>query len=125
LLLGLIGLCAFALIVLPLYPQTIKGFVYSVNLTTYNEISNLNLIIYWIMFLLLAALGAGKLFLLRYKLEKNTRLISDISIGLNIAALLFLALARKAYATVILIMMLAAKIAMLLKESYEVEICKL
>lgn len=124
LILGLVDLCAFALIVLPLYPKTIDGFVYSVNLINYDVISDLNLIIHWSMFLLMAALGVGKLFLLRYKPEKKIRIISDISIGLNIVVLLFLALAREAYATVILIMMLVVKIVILLKACYGGELCK-
>ena len=36
-LIGIMDICAIALIILPLYPDTVDGFVYSVNLFQYTE----------------------------------------------------------------------------------------
>ncbi len=49
LLFGIIDLCSFILIVLPLYPNTIDGFVYSVNLLSYTQTTTLNRTICWIV----------------------------------------------------------------------------
>jgi len=115
LLFGLTDLFALALIVLPLYPETVDGYIYSVNLLAYNEISSRNLLVYWGMFLLMIGFGVIKLFLLPFRPEKNTRLLSDFSTGLSIAALLFFSLAREAYAAALMVVMLTVKIILLLK----------
>ena len=48
LLFSIIDLFYVLLIVLPLYPDTVNGFVYSVSLLNYTEISEFNKIIYFI-----------------------------------------------------------------------------
>ena len=68
LLFGIVDLCSFILIILPLYPNTIDGFVYSVNLLNYTQTTGLNKTIYWAVFSLLVIIGAVKVILLRVKL---------------------------------------------------------
>ena len=46
---GIVDVFSFLLIVLPLYPKTVEGFVYSVNLLAYQETTVLNKTIYWFM----------------------------------------------------------------------------
>ena len=114
---GVIDLFAVALALLPLYPETIDGFVYSVSLLSYHEIAPHILTMYWIMFLTFIVLGAAKLFVLKRRAGKGAKLISDISVGFNVIVLIFLAISREAYATVLVTMMLVAKMVILLKNS--------
>ena len=50
LLFGLLDICSFILIILPLYPNKVSGFVESVNLFSYAQIASLNRLLYWVMF---------------------------------------------------------------------------
>lgn len=115
LLLGLADLFSLALILLPLYPETAGDYVYSVNLAAYGASAPSHIWIYWAMFIAFIAMGVAKLLLLKLKPEKSTRMISDASVVLNIAGLIFLAISREAYATVMLVMMLTVKMVLLLK----------
>ena len=47
---GMVDVCSFMLILLPLYPNTVDGFVYSVNLLAYAETASFNRLIYWGVF---------------------------------------------------------------------------
>ena len=49
LLFGITDLFTCLLIVLPLYPDTINGFVYSVSLLNYTQAAPFNVIMYWVM----------------------------------------------------------------------------
>ena len=63
---GLLDIFAIVLIVLPLYPNVQAGFVYSVNLFAYTQITPLNRSLYWIMIVLLVVVGIIKLILTIY-----------------------------------------------------------
>ena len=63
LLFGIVDICSFLLIVLPLYPRVVDGFVYSVNLFEYTTISSFQRGIHWGLFLLLMVLGSIKIIL--------------------------------------------------------------
>ena len=115
LLFGIVDICYFLLIVLPLYPNTINGFVYSVNLITYKETTVLNLWIYWIMFLILIAAGVLKIIFMQLEVEKWQNLITGFSMGVNILAVLFLALAREAYVVSMAFLLLVIKGILILK----------
>ena len=54
---AIVDLFSFLLVVLPLYPNTIDGFVYSVSLFNYSEVSPIILTIYRCVFLVLITLG--------------------------------------------------------------------
>ena len=115
LLFGIVDICYFLLIVLPFYPNTINGFVYSVNLITYKETTVLNLWIYWIMFLILIAAGVLKIIFMQLEVEKWQNLITGFSMGVNILAVLFLALAREAYVVSMAFLLLVIKVILILK----------
>lgn len=115
LLFGIVDICYFLLIVLPFYPNTINGFVYSVNLITYKETTVLNLWIYWIMFLILIAAGVLKIIFMQLEVEKWQNLITGFSMGVNILAVLFLALAREAYVVSMAFLLLVIKGILILK----------
>lgn len=112
---GIADLFSFVLIVLPLYPNEIQGFVYSVNLINYTQISPTNLAVYWALYILIFAFGAIKLISVLIKAEKAKNIISVISICLNVFMVIFLALAREAYAVVVAFLLLTVKAAVLFR----------
>ena len=91
---GIVDLFSLLLVVLPLYPNTIEGFVYSVSLLNYTQISSINLIIYWVMFVSLFAIGIIKNILIKTRVGKGNKILMELSIALNIFIVLFLALTR-------------------------------
>ena len=112
---GVVDLFSFVLVVLPLYPNTIDGFIYSVSLLNYTETSSINLIVYWVMFLSLFAVGVIKIILTKTKAEKGNEILMTLSIALNIFIVIFLALTREVYAVVITFLLLLVKGGILLK----------
>ena len=67
LLFAMTDLFSSLLIALPLYPKTVNGYIYSVNLLTYMETTTLNLTVYWVMFLSLILMGVLKMILMHLK----------------------------------------------------------
>ena len=115
LLFGIVDLFSFILVALPLYPNTIDGFVYSVNLLNYTQISSINLNFYWFMFVSLFVVGVIKIILTKTKVEKGNKILMTLSIALNIFIVIFLALTREVYAVVIAFLLLLVKGGILLK----------
>lgn len=91
-LIGSIDLFHFLLIVLPLYPKSMKEYIASVNLFGYTETSAFNRIVYWVLFFLLMLIGAAEIIVTQLKIEKVYKMVIVFSILLGIAAVLFLAL---------------------------------
>lgn len=112
---GMADLLHLGLILLPLYPRTVDGFVYSVNLRNYTETAPYNLAFYWIVFLFLAAVGSAKMLLAQLNLKKGSNLLSSLSWILSIAAVLYLVLAREAYAAAVAVGLLLIKGFLVLK----------
>lgn len=112
---GMADLLHLGLILLPLYPRTVDGFVYSVNLRNYTETAPYNLAFYWIVFLLLAVIGGAKMLLAQLNLQKGSNLLSSLSWILSIAAVLYLVLAREAYAAAVAVGLLLIKGFLVLK----------
>lgn len=98
LLFGIVDLCTLMLVVLPLYPNPIDGYIYSVNLLGYTQTTFFNISVYWIMFIALIAVGALKVALTQLRIEKGQRIVIWCSLGLSILTVLFLAMTREAYA---------------------------
>ena len=109
LLFGVTDLLSIALIVLPLYPKTIEGYIYSVNLWAYNETASYNRVIYWILFLLLMVVGVLKIVQTQWKVKKGQKMITSCSILLSMTAILYLVLAREAYAATVAILLMSVK----------------
>ncbi len=112
---GFVDLFSLMLIVLPLYPNTVDGFVYSVNLLNYTETAPIKTGSYWVAFILLFTLGFAKIILAKIKSKKGNEVLTAVSVGLNIFIVLFLALTREVYALIIVFLMLLTKGAILLK----------
>lgn len=108
-LVGVTDLFAILLIVLPLYPKTVDGYVYSVNLWNYAETSSLNQLVYWGLFVALVLVGAGKLMLMVMQGENRQKPITICSMTLGILTVLFLALAGETYAVAVAFLLLLIK----------------
>ena len=109
LLFGMVDLLSVLLIVLPLYPRTAGGYVYSVNLFEYTETSEMNRFVYWFLFLGLIVLGVWKVLLVQIKSGKHQKLIRECSLLVSIAAVIVLALAGETYAVTVVFLLLMIK----------------
>lgn len=106
---GIADILSLVLIILPLYPNTVGDFVYSVNLLNYTQISQHNIILYWAMFVCLILVGIAKIILTKIKAEKSNKILTTISIVISIISVLFLALTREAYAVIVSFLLLIIK----------------
>ena len=114
---GMIDVCSFMLIALPLYPNMVNGYIYSVNLWAYTQTTELNYLLFWIMYASLVILGIIKLLLAKFRSEKYNPAMIGISMILGIALVLFLAVTREAYAVVVAFLLLVIKGILLLKNA--------
>ena len=114
---GFADLLSFLLFVLPLYPSTVDGYVYSVSLLSYTETSKINIAVYWALFALLVLSGVVKLIFAKIKAEKSSKLISHISLIISVVAVLFLALTREVYALIVAFLLFVIKITVLINRS--------
>ena len=115
LLFGILDVCSFLLIFLPIYPNVVDGFVYSVNLFAYTQTTSLHRILYWIMFVSLVVVGIIKLLLTKFGMEKCNKKITGVSMGFSILLVLFLAMTRETYAIIVVFLLLVIKGVLLLK----------
>ena len=109
LLFGMVDICSILLIVLPIYPNTIKGYVYSVNLVDYTQNNPLLRILYWILFLGLIISGMIKSLLILKKIRTGQKVLTLFSIGFSVVAVISLSMARESYAIVIVFLLLLLK----------------
>ena len=112
---GFVDLFFCILIFLPLYPNEINGFVYSVNLISYTQTTGVNLIIYWFAFVFLIVLGLVEIIIAKMNVEKGNKILIGISFIINIGAVLLLALTREAYAVSIVFLLLLIKASIFIK----------
>lgn len=100
---------SFLLIVLPLYPRHIGNYVSAVSLFGYSETTVFNRNIYWGIFTALMILGVIKIVMLQLKAVKGKKVLQISSMVINIVAVMFLALARETYATVLIFLLFLMK----------------
>ena len=115
LLFGLLDVCSFILIFLPLYPNKVNEFVYSVNLFAYTQTTSLNRLLYWVIFISLVVAGVIKLLLTKLGVERHNRIISGLSMVISVLAVLLLAMTRESYAVVVAFLLLVIKGCLLFK----------
>jgi transcriptional regulator with XRE-family HTH domain len=108
-LLGILDLCSFILILLPLYPNMANGFVYSVNLFAYTQTTLLNRLLYWIMIITLIVAGIMKLLLTKFGIERCNNIMTGVSMVISILSVLFLAMTRETYAVIVVFLLLVIK----------------
>lgn len=114
-LIGTVDLLHFLLIVLPLYPKSMKEYIASVNLFGYTEISAFIRMVYWVLFLLLMLIGVSELIVTQLKIEKVYKMIIVFSVLLGIVAVLLLALTGETYATALAFLFLVLKAGLYMK----------
>jgi transcriptional regulator with XRE-family HTH domain len=112
---SVVDLFALILILLPLYPDTVDGYVYSVNLLNYTEISSFSKIVYWIMFLSMIAMGAIKLIMLQLRKEKYQKNMMYISLVQNILVVIILTITKEVYAVIVAFVILLMKSLLFIK----------
>lgn len=108
-LIGILDLLSVTLIVLPLYPNPIDGYIFSVNLFSYTETTSFNRLVYWGLYAALMAAGTAKILLTRLKIVKGRKLLTAGSMGLSILTVLFLAMTREAYAVTMAFLLFVTK----------------
>ena len=106
---GMVDMCSFMLILLPLYPNTVDGFIYSVNLFSYVETTVFHRLIYWILYSFLMIVGLWKILLVKLKSTKQHKMLTGFSMMISIFLVLFLALSREPYAGTVAFMFLVIK----------------
>ena len=109
LLFGIVDVFSLMAVILPLYPHTVDGYVYSVSLFAYSGATPFIRLMHWVLFLTLAALGLAKILLCRAGHEGRHGMITDVSMVLSVIAVLFLALTREAYAITAAFVLLVVK----------------
>ncbi len=105
------------LIFLPLYPKPVNGYIYSVNLFGYVDNNIFIIKIYWALFASLTIIGIVKILMVYFKFEQGKKIITSLSIGLSIIAVLFLAMAREPYAITVTFLLLLIKGILLYKQA--------
>ena len=115
LLIGMLDVCSFLLVILPLYPNMINGFVYSVNLFEYTQIASWNRLLYWMMYISLVVAGIIKLLLTKLEIERYNKIMTGISMVISILLVLFLTMTREVYAVIVVFLLLVIKGVLLLK----------
>ena len=108
-LLGILDICSFILILLPLYPNMVNGFVYSVNLFAYTQTRLLNRLLYWIMIITLIVAGITKLLLTKFGIERCNKIMTGVSMAISVLSVLFLAMTRETYAVIVVFLLLVIK----------------
>ena len=115
LLFGVADLLSVMLIILPLYPDKIDEFVYSVNLLNYTQVSDVNIKIYWALYIILLTFGVLKVVFSKLRYEKYNKFLIYASIIINVISVLFLALTREVYAVVVAFLLLFIKTLIFIK----------
>lgn len=115
LLYGIADMFHSILIILPLYPDTVDGFVYSVSLFNYNEASQWIVTVFWLVFILLTASGLVKVILTKLKAEKCNKILMEVSLSISVFTVLFLALTGEVYAVTVAFLILITKAVILFK----------
>ena len=112
---GITDLFSLVLVILPLYPNTVDGFVYSVNLFHFSDIKPVYLLLHWVMVALLFLSGVFKLILAKTNAVKSSKALAMFSVTVNILIVIFFALMHEAYPVTAATMLLTAKGLLLLK----------
>ena len=112
---GVVDIFSFIMIILPLYPNKIDDYIYSVNLFNYTQTAVFNLVIMLSFYLALILVGISKILLTQLNIEKGQKVITNISLVLGILAVLYLAMTRDAYAITVVFVLLIIKVMLLFK----------
>ena len=73
--------------------------------------------IYWALFASLTIIGIVKILMVYFKFEQGKKIVTSLSVGLSIIAVLFLAMAREPYAITVTFLLLLIKGILLYKQA--------
>ena len=114
---GIIDVLAIALIVLPIYGEPQGSHFYHVNLLSITHLSNIDIGIYWAIYLLIIGFGIARLAFIFLGKERLCGIISKVSVATGAAAICLFAAAREPYVTILLFLFFAVKIFLLLQQN--------
>ena len=114
---GIVDVLAVALIVLPIYGELQGSHFYHVNLLSITHLSNIDIGIYWAIYLLIIGFGIARLAFIFLGKERLCGIISKASAATGAAAICLFAAAREPYVTILLFLFFAVKIFLLLQQS--------
>lgn len=117
LLLGILDVMAIVFILLPLYPNPVGDYIYSVNLLSFTATTAINLAVYWIVFNAMIGLGIAKLIFTHFDQALWCDIITKSSIVLSVVVVCIFAAVREPYATSLLFLLFVMKIFLLMKQS--------
>lgn len=113
---GFVDIFSLLLISLPLYPKPVDGYIYAVNLFEYVDNDAFIIITYWVLFIAMVLIGIVKLLMVYFKFEKGKKVVTLLSVGFSIVAVLFLAMAKEPYAITVVFLLLLIKGGLLFKQ---------
>ncbi len=116
-LLGIVDLFSVLLIVLPLYPHTEEGFVFSVSLFRYTQTTLLNQILCWVFIGTLLATGVLKMIFQKSTGERGRKWLLTASGIINALLVLFFSFVRIVYGGVVAFLLLLIKGSLLIKRA--------
>ncbi|ROY26160.1 XRE family transcriptional regulator, partial [Enterococcus faecium] len=103
-------------IFLPLYGNSVGGYVYAVNLLSFTATTPFNLAVYWSAFAALIIIGIGKIISTHLDKEKWGGIATKCSLTITALAVCFFAAAREPYITVLVFLLLIGKIFVWIKQ---------
>lgn len=106
---GLLDVISILLILLPIYPYTVDGFVYSVPLTSFNDIGGGIKIAYVVVLSAMSIIGAFEILLHFIQFKKMCLPISLGSLLVEALAVLFFAVTKQPYLTSVVFVFLLFK----------------
>ena len=95
----------------------VDGYIYSVNLLSFTDTTPIYLAIYWIVFIVLIALGIAKLMCVCFEKESWSNIITKCSLVLSTLFICFFAAARQPYVTALMFLLFVAKIFVWIKQT--------
>ena len=116
---GLLDIISVLFIFLPLYARRTENFVYSVSLVSTNDISYMIKISCIIILSIISVIGLAENVLYFIDNKKIQRIINRLSLIVQTFSILFFAIARQAYLTAIVFILLIIKILIIAKNVWD------
>lgn len=107
---GLLDIVSILFIFLPLYAQKTEKYVYSVSLISTNDISSIIKILYIIILSILSLIGIVELVINFINNKELKKIVNVTSLIVQTFSILFFAISRQTYLTVIIFIILIIKI---------------
>ncbi len=106
---GIVDVLAIMLVILPLYPNPVDGYIYSVNLIGYTETTSFNRIVYWVLFLGMSLIGIIRMIHAMMQTDIGAKLLTLLSFAIHIVTAFFLVMAREPYGAAFTLLLLVIK----------------